>query len=75
MGCVGNDNKSKQLEELLIKSYVKPLYQYSDEKHTGECLAFINEHDRSLIADLGACSHFKLDFYKQHEGELNDCNI
>jgi len=75
MGCVGNDDISKKLEELLIKSYVKPMYQYTNDSHTGECLALINEHDRSLIADLGACSHFKLDHYKQHENNLNDCNI
>jgi len=57
MGCVGQDESSKILEEKAKEAGVNVRYQYSD-KPTGRCAVLITGQDRSLVTKLDAANHF-----------------
>ncbi|KAJ6233110.1 hypothetical protein M0813_30216 [Anaeramoeba flamelloides] len=59
-GAVGNDNFGKQLENSAKSDGVKPLYYTTEECGTGTCAVCIYKGERSLVANLGASNHFKI---------------
>ncbi|KAJ3429189.1 hypothetical protein M0812_24530 [Anaeramoeba flamelloides] len=59
-GAVGNDKFGKQLENSAKSDGVKPLYYKVEDHETGSCAACIYQGERSLVANLGAANHFKI---------------
>jgi len=57
MGCVGDDDSSKILEEKAKEAGVNVRYQKSD-KPTGRCAVLITDQNRSLVTKLDAANHF-----------------
>ncbi len=66
-GSVGKD----QYSDLLLKANefegVKSLYMYQEDYPTGKCAALINGVHRSLVTDLAAANHYKLEHLKKPE--------
>lgn len=59
IGCVGNDQFGKQLEQQATKDGVKVQYLVDEEHPTGTCACLITEKVRSLVANLGAANAYK----------------
>jgi adenosine kinase len=59
MGCVGNDDYGKQLEECATNDGVLVHYMKDETTPTGTCAALIVDGERSLIANLAAANNFK----------------
>ena len=61
MGCVGQDDYGKQLEECATADGVLVHYQKDPTTPTGTCAALIKDGERSLIANLAAANNFTPD--------------
>jgi len=59
MGCVGNDDYGKKLEECASKDGVLVHYMKDEETPTGTCACLIKDGERALIANLAAANNFK----------------
>lgn len=59
MGCVGNDNYGKTLEECATKDGVLVHYMKDADTPTGTCAALIKDGERALVANLAAANNFK----------------
>ncbi|KAI9709052.1 MAG: adenosine kinase [Bogoriella megaspora] len=67
IGCVGKDDNAKKLESACQAGGLKTLYRYDEDHPTGRCGAVITGHDRSLVTDLAAANHYKLEHLKSPE--------
>lgn len=76
IGGVGKDEAATLMARDMHSAGLEPLYLKTDSP-TGECLCLINDKDRSLITELGACVKYD----KEHllalekEGVLKDIRI
>jgi adenosine kinase len=59
MGCVGNDDYGRHLEECASKDGVLVHYMKDAEAPSGTCAALIVGGERSLVANLAAANNFK----------------
>jgi adenosine kinase len=59
MGCVGNDDYAKQLEDCASSDGVLVHYMKDAETPTGTCAALIKDGERALVANLAAANNFK----------------
>jgi adenosine kinase len=59
MGCVGNDDYAKTLEECAQKDGVLVHYMKDESTPTGTCAVLVKDGERSLIANLAAANNFK----------------
>lgn len=59
MGCVGNDEYSKKMRDVMEKDGVKAMYMVDEKTPTGTCAVCITGNDRSLVANLSAANNFK----------------
>merc|ERR1712176_1603774 len=59
MGCVGEDQYSAKMREVMEKDGVKALYMVDKSTPTGTCAVCITGNDRSLVANLSAANNFK----------------
>ncbi|CAI5760755.1 unnamed protein product [Candida verbasci] len=66
-GSVGNDIYAKKLNEANDEYGLTTKYQIQEDVETGKCAALIYDHHRSLVTDLGAANHFKVDHLKKPE--------
>ncbi|VVT49502.1 uncharacterized protein SAPINGB_P002301 [Magnusiomyces paraingens] len=67
-GSVGKDEYSEQLLKANEVAGVKSAYLVHDDIPTGKCAALINgENHRSLVTDLAAANHYKLEHLKAPE--------
>lgn len=60
MGCVGNDDYAKQLEDCASSDGVLVHYMKDTETPTGTCAALIKDNDRALVTNLDAANNFKI---------------
>lgn len=67
MGCVGNDEFGSRMFEIAKNQGINVAYQMHDTEPTGTCAVCVVGKERSLVANLGAANHFKVDFVKQPE--------
>ncbi|ODV90212.1 hypothetical protein CANCADRAFT_1941 [Tortispora caseinolytica NRRL Y-17796] len=67
IGCVGNDKYAETLRAANAKEGVKSAYRVDPEVETGKCAVLITGHHRSLVTDLGAANHYKLEHLKSPE--------
>lgn len=61
VGCLGDDEFGCILERALHLAGVRSIFQRHEEKPTGTCACLIVEHERSLLANLGAALELNMD--------------
>jgi len=61
VGCIGNDKFGEQLRKSAVGDGVAVHYQVDPVAPTGTCAVLVTNKDRSLVANLGAASNYKLD--------------
>lgn len=66
-GCVGEDQFADKLRVENKKAGVESRYMVQPEVATGKCAALITGKNRSLVTDLGAANHYKVDHLRQPE--------
>lgn len=59
MGCVGNDDYAKKLEECASADGVLVHYMKDESTPTGTCAALIKDGERALVTNLDAANNFK----------------
>ncbi|CAB9510730.1 Adenosine kinase [Seminavis robusta] len=59
MGCVGNDDYGKTLNECASKDGVLVHYMKDEKTPTGTCAALIKDGERALVTNLDAANNFK----------------
>uniref|UniRef100_A0A6U3QLF1 Adenosine kinase n=1 Tax=Ditylum brightwellii TaxID=49249 RepID=A0A6U3QLF1_9STRA len=59
MGCIGNDEYGKTLEECASSDGVLAHYMKDESTPTGTCAVLVKDGERSLIANLAAANNFK----------------
>jgi len=59
MGCVGDDEYSKKMNDVMKESGVNALYMVDKSVPTGTCAVCITGNDRSLVANLSAANNYK----------------
>lgn len=69
MGSVGDDEYGKILENKSRAAGVNVQYQVTKDIKSGTCAVLVNEHNRSLVADLSAANSYKIDHLKQEANE------
>eukprot|EP00741_Cyanophora_paradoxa_P001633 tig00000498_g1584.t1 len=67
IGSVGTDDYAKRLEESARNDGVDVHYSHTSEHPTGTCAVLITGNNRSLIANLSAANHYKLDHLQKPE--------
>jgi len=71
VGCVGKDDYANQLVKACsIKGGVRTEYRVEENVPTGKCAVIITGHDRSMVTDLGAANHYKLEHLKSEKWNL-----
>lgn len=66
-GSVGKDQYSEQLLKANEVAGVKSNYMVHEDIPTGKCAALINGNNRSLVTDLAAANHYKVEHLQQPE--------
>mmetsp|Transcript_40934 Transcript_40934/g.66384 ORF Transcript_40934/g.66384 Transcript_40934/m.66384 type:complete len:415 (+) Transcript_40934:143-1387(+) len=69
IGCVGTDEYGKVLEDSAAADGVDVKYMKTSEFATGTCAVLITGANRSLIANLSAANHYKIDHLKLPENQ------
>jgi len=59
-GCVGDDDRAKQLTEVNEKQGVQSVYDVRKGEQTGACAVVITGHHRSLVTTLHAAEKFDI---------------
>merc|ERR1719420_2024334 len=59
MGCVGDDEYSNKMKEVMKSDGVNALYMVDKSVPTGTCAVCITGNDRSLVANLSAANNYK----------------
>lgn len=67
IGCVGNDEFGQRLEHRATDDGVRVRYLVDTKEPTGTCACLITEKVRSLVANLGAANHYKVEHLAQPE--------
>merc|ERR1712130_374427 len=63
VGCIGNDEYGRILEASAIADGVNVQYLKDAQTPTGTCACLIVNHDRSLVAYLGAANKYQKDHF------------
>merc|ERR550514_778964 len=69
LGCIGEDDYSKTMKEVVGKDGVNAPYMVDDKTPTGTCAVCITGKERSLVANLSAANNYKVDHFKQAENQ------
>lgn len=64
VGCVGKDAYAGQLREACQREGLRTEYRIDEEHPTGRCGVVITGHHRSMVTDLAAANHYKLEHLK-----------
>ena len=67
IGCVGQDAYAEKMREAARKNGVRAQYMETSEASTGTCAVLITGQDRSMVANLSAANHYKLEHLKKPE--------
>jgi adenosine kinase len=65
MGCVGDDDYSKKMVEVMKSDGVDARYMVDKSVPTGTCAVCITGNDRSLVANLSAANNYKASHCKE----------
>lgn len=67
LGCVGDDKYADILKEANKKAGLRVEYRVDPEQKTGRCGVVITGHHRSMVTDLGAANHYKMEHLQKPE--------
>lgn len=67
VGCLGKDRFGSILKTSMSAAGVRHLFEESDSKPTGTCAALVCDHERSLVANLGAAVELSMNFMESPE--------
>eukprot|EP00731_Ephydatia_muelleri_P024030 Em0016g301a len=67
IGCVGKDEFGEQLERQATGDGVRVRYLVDEKEPTGTCACLITKKVRSLVANLGAANHYKVEHLEMPE--------
>jgi len=66
-GSVGKDENATRLQDAASKAGVNVQYHVDGEHPTGTCAVLVCDKDRSLVTNLGAANHYKIDHLKKDD--------
>merc|ERR1711904_236050 len=75
MGCVGEDDYSKKMMEVMKTDGVNALYMIDESVPTGTCAVCITGNDRSLVANLSAANNYKATHTKENMSVVSGAKI
>eukprot|EP01120_Amphizonella_sp_Union-15-10_P006463 TRINITY_DN2078_c0_g1_i1.p1 TRINITY_DN2078_c0_g1~~TRINITY_DN2078_c0_g1_i1.p1 ORF type:complete len:340 (-),score=78.46 TRINITY_DN2078_c0_g1_i1:54-1073(-) len=75
VGCIGKDENGKKLREVATQDSVNVQYLEDETNVTGTCAVLIKNHERSLVANLAAASHYKIDHLKSIQEWINKAKV
>ncbi|CAZ81449.1 unnamed protein product [Tuber melanosporum] len=61
LGCAGQDTFGEALTSVCLKEGVLTKYRIEKDQPTGRCGVIITGHHRSMVTDLAAANHYKLE--------------
>jgi adenosine kinase len=68
VGCIGSDDFGKKLSDCALADGVNAVYLEDAEQPTGTCAVLVTGHgQRSLVANLAAANHYKIEHLKRPE--------
>lgn len=67
VGCVGQDPFGEALTSSCVKEGVLTKYRIEKDQPTGRCGVIITGHHRSMVTDLAAANHYKLEHLESPE--------
>lgn len=67
LGCVGDDKYAAILKETNKQAGLRVEYRVDAEHPTGRCGVIITGHHRSMVTDLGAANHYKMEHLQKPE--------
>lgn len=65
IGCVGKDEQADHLRRVAQEDGLRVEYAVDEEHSTGLCACLIQDHERSLVARLGAANHYPASHIEQ----------
>lgn len=74
-GCIGKDEFGNVLEKTLQDSGIHSYLCRDETEKTGTCAVIVHEKERSLIANLAACTKFPLDHFKNNVQTFKDAHL
>lgn len=73
-GCIANDKYGEELRKVVSADGVNANYDISTEAQTGTCAVLVT-HDRSLVANLAAANHYKIEHLRENWSVVEQCDI
>lgn len=70
VGCIGRDPSGDTLRRAVVDAGVQPLFLTTDAAPTGKCAVLVTDKERTLVTNLGAAEHYKLEHLQQGEGSV-----
>lgn len=74
-GCISDDEYGAKLDEALKKEGLTTIFAKTQEAPTGTCAVLLNGIDRSLVANLGACTKYPTQHLLQNLDVLKNSKI
>lgn len=75
MGCIGDDEYGKILNEKAKEAGLNTFYQVKPSIKTGTCAVCIKGHHRSLCANLSAAEKFTIDHVDKHWNLIDNADF
>ena len=70
IGCIGSDDNGKVIREKIYQEGLLENFQICSELPTATCCVLLNgEHHRSLVANISAANHLKLDHFMTEKSQ------
>jgi sugar/nucleoside kinase (ribokinase family) len=66
LGCIGDDDYGKRLQQELDKSGVVPLLEINKENLTSRCAVGVYQKERCLVPQIRASTHLSNDFVEKN---------
>lgn len=75
LGCIADDVTGQEMEKDAKAEGLVPFFAKTNEAHTGACAVLVQNKERSLIADLGACLKYPTEHLTQTLAHLESAKV
>jgi adenosine kinase len=75
LGCIADDATGQQMEKDTKEEGLTGYFAKTTEANTGACAVLVQNKERSLVADLGACLKYPTEHLKQTLGFLESAKV
>ncbi len=75
LGCIGNDNFGKTLENELKKAGILPLLEITEKYQTSRCAVGIYKKERCLLTDIQASNKLSLEYVMKKLDIISQANL